>query len=298
MRFGRTESAVGLALYSRAAQKSSARIIREYSTSFGMATRLLGRRIRPEVQSIYGLVRIADEIVDGAAAGAGLDLEAQKSLLDGLEAETEKALQTGYSTNLIVHSFATTARTVGIGEDLTAPFFASMRRDLNPADFTEDEMRTYIYGSAEVIGLMCLRVFLHGVPCDFDRYCRLEEGAKHLGSAFQKINFLRDLRADWNELQRNYFPHIDPEHLTEAQKLELIADIDVDLVGAAAVIPELPQHCRAAVDTAYGLFTALTERLREVPASDLLQTRIHVPTAVKLRIMLRAKARSTARRTR
>jgi 15-cis-phytoene synthase len=288
--------ALALDLYSHAAQESSARIIREYSTSFGMATRLLNRRIRPEVQAIYALVRIADEIVDGAATDAGLDLDAQRALLDALEAETETALRTGYSTNLIVHAFVSIARTVGIGSELTGPFFRSMRRDLDPIEFTTDEVRDYIYGSAEVIGLMCLKVFLHGVPCDSVRRDRLEAGARRLGAAFQKINFLRDLRADWNELGRNYFPGIDPEHLTEAQKLAVLSDIEGDLDVAAKVIPELPQNCRVAVDAAHGVFTALTRRIRATPASQLLQARVRVRDPMKLRILLQAKTRNRVRR--
>lgn len=295
MTIRRADLTDGLNLYSRAAQKSSARIIREYSTSFKMATRLLDRRIRPDIENIYGLVRIADEIVDGAAAEAGLDLETQRALLDALEAETEKSMHSGYSTNLVVHSFAVTARRVGIGSELTGPFFTSMRRDLDPADFTVDGVRDYIYGSAEVIGLMCLRAFLDGVPCDPDTRRRLEDGARRLGSAFQKINFLRDLPEDWNGLRRNYFPGIDPENLTETQKLELMADIDSDLDAAAAVIPELPQSCRVAVGAAHGLFTALTKRIGASSAADLLQTRIRVPNAVKLRIVLAAQTHRWAR---
>ncbi|MEO8908121.1 MAG: squalene/phytoene synthase family protein [Microbacteriaceae bacterium] len=287
----RTERSAGLALYSHAAQHSTAEVMKEYSTSFGLATRLLSRQIRPDIKNIYGLVRIADEIVDGAAAEAGLDLQSLRHTLDALETETGAALETGYSTNIVVHSFSLTARVAGIGTALTDPFFASMRRDLDPADFTADEVREYIYGSAEVIGLMCLKVFLKGVPCHDSQRQRLEEGARRLGSAFQKINFLRDLGTDWNELGRNYFPGIDPTHLTEAQKLKLVADIDADLLVAAAVIPELPRNCRAAVDTAHGLFAALTQRIRETPAQLLIQTRIRVPNALKMRIALQAQAR-------
>ncbi|MEO6944718.1 MAG: squalene/phytoene synthase family protein, partial [Lacisediminihabitans sp.] len=205
-----------LALYTRASQKSSARIIHEYSTSFGMATRLLNRTIRPDIRNIYGLVRIADEIVDGAAAEAGLNHRMQQAMLDSLETETERAIQTGYSANPIVHSFACTARSASIGGDLTAPFFASMRRDLDPAPFTTEQVREYIFGSAEVVGLMCLRVFLKDANYTAESRARLASGARQLGSAFQKINFLRDLRTDWDGLHRNYFPTLDPEKLTES----------------------------------------------------------------------------------
>ena len=289
-------AARNLMLYTRTAQRSSARVIREYSTSFSMATRLLDRRIRPDVENIYGLVRVADEIVDGAAHEAGLGLAAQRELLDAFENETVSALRVGYSANLIVHSFAVTARAVGIGTKLTTPFFASMRRDLSPVGFTDDELREYIYGSAEVIGLMCLKVFLRESSLGNGERQRLEHGAQRLGAAFQKINFLRDLSTDWGGLGRDYLPGIDPENLTEAQKLALLADIDADLLAAAAVIPELPRGCRAAIAAAHGLFSALTERIRAKPAANLLHSRTRVPNATKLGILLRATTSQTVGR--
>lgn len=280
-----------LALYTRAAHKSSATIIREYSTSFGAASALLHRSLRPAIENIYGLVRIADEVVDGAAAQAGLDVDSQLALLDQLEHETNAAMAAGYSTNVIVHSFAETARAVGIDAALTEPFFASMRRDLDPAPFTTEQVREYIYGSAEVVGLMCLRVFLHGTGCSPQQRTRLEEGARRLGAAFQKINFVRDLSVDWTQLHRNYFPEIDPGSLTEIEKLLLLDDIDADLEAAGRVIPQLPARCRVAVSAAHALFAELTDRIRMTPASELLNTRVRVPGVVKLRIVLAARAR-------
>lgn len=282
----RVQPGSNLALYTLTAQQSSARVISSYSTSFGMATRLLHKRLRPDIRNIYGIVRVADEIVDGAAMEAGLDVEAQGEQLDSFEAETLRALRSGYSTNLVVHSFAATARTVGIGPELIVPFFASMRRDLKPVRFTPEELREYIYGSAEVVGLMCLKVFLHGKNVGGDQRQRLEHGARRLGSAFQKINFLRDLSADWEVLGRNYFPTIDPAHLTEEQKLHLIDDIDDDLSAAAAVIGQLPRECRSAIAAAHGLFSGLTRQLRSTPAADLLRRRTRVSNPAKLAILL------------
>ena len=282
-----------LALYTRAAHTSSATVIGAYSTSFGMATRLLAARLRPRVEDVYALVRVADEIVDGAAAEAGLGLVEQRRLLDDLEAETERAMQTGYSANLVVHAFAITARSVGIGPELTAPFFASMRRDLSPVDFTADELSAYIYGSAEVIGLMCLRVFLADEQVPEAQRLRLERGARRLGAAFQKINFLRDLGPDWMELGRNYFPGIDPSRLTERQKLDLVVEIDCDLGAAADAIPELPDGCRRAILAAHGLFAELSDRIRSTPARQLLATRVSVPTRTKIAILLKATAART-----
>lgn len=276
-----------LSLYSRVAHRSSARIIRDYSTSFGMASRLLSKDVRTRVEDIYALVRVADEVVDGAAEQAGLGLDRQRALLDALEAETDAAVLDGYSTNLVVHAFAVAARDSGIGPDLTAPFFASMRRDLSPVAFTETELREYIYGSAEVVGLMCLRVFLRDRPVDENQRLRLEEGARRLGAAFQKINFLRDLATDWTTLGRSYFPGIDPGRLTEEQKLTLVADIEADLRAAGSVIPDLPANCRRAVAAAHGLFSVLTERVKATPADELLAARVRVPARTKLAVLAR-----------
>ncbi|MET1043074.1 MAG: phytoene/squalene synthase family protein [Microbacteriaceae bacterium] len=282
------QQATGLDLYTRAAHDSASRVIGAYSTSFGLATRLLARPVRPHVENIYALVRIADEIVDGSAEQAGLDVAAQRESLDALEGETERAIRLGYSANLVVHSFAQTARTAGIGSDLTAPFFASMRRDLSPVAFTEQELREYIYGSAEVVGLMCLRVFLAGETVSAAERQQLEHGARKLGAAFQKINFLRDLADDFDTLGRRYFPGIDPRALTEEQKLALVADIDQDLAAAHAVISQLPAGCRRAIIAAHALFSVLTAQVRATPASDLLRTRVSVPTSMKLGILLRS----------
>ncbi len=286
-----------LALYTLTAQRSSARVISGYSTSFGMATRLLHKKLRPGIQNIYGVVRVADEIVDGAAFEAGLDLDQQREQLDGFEAETLKALESGYSTNLVVHSFAATARATGIGPELIVPFFASMRRDLSPVAFTEEELCEYIYGSAEVVGLMCLKVFLHGKNPSDDERRRLEHGARRLGAAFQKINFLRDLSADWEVLGRNYFPSVNPARLTEAQKHELIDDIDRDLDVAAETISGLPRECRPAIAAAHGLFSRLTRQLRVTPASDLLHHRTRVNNVAKVAILLRTSTGRVIRST-
>jgi 15-cis-phytoene synthase len=278
----------GLALYDRTARSGSAQVITYYSTSFGLASRLCSRAVRAHVADIYALVRIADEIVDGPAEEAGLGLAERRELLDALEVETERAVARGYSSNLVVHAFGQTARATGFGAELTRPFFASMRRDLDPVDFDEEELRTYIYGSAEVVGLMCLRAFSEGLPADVARDERWQRGARHLGAAFQKINFLRDLADDYGTLGRRYFPGIDPRHLGEADKNRLLDDIDHDLALAGAVIPELPSGCRRAVAAAHALFSALSARLRRTPATELLAARVSVPTSRKLLLLLQA----------
>jgi len=283
--------------YDDAAVASAATVITRYSTSFGAAARLLDAPARRGIRSIYALVRVADELVDGTAEAAGLAGADLRAVLDELEAETETAMTRGFSTNLVVHAFATTAVASGIDVGLTRPFFASMRRDLDPSPIRADEVGPYIHGSAEVVGLMCLAVFLAeegagspeaGEAPDDGRRRRLELGATHLGAAFQKINFLRDLETDWRTLGRNYFPWCDPEAFTEADKLRILDDIDRDLDLAGRSIPELPRRARGAVLAAHGLFAALAARCRATPAELLMTTRIRVPDATKLAIVARA----------
>lgn len=277
-----------LARYNAAALKTSAEVIRCYSTSFGMACRILDRTTRSHIEAVYALVRVADEIVDGAAAGAGLSSAEVERLLDDLERDTETAMATGYSANLVVHAFAVTARTTGIGVDLTRPFFASMRADITRSEHTQDSFDLYVYGSAEVVGLMCLRVFLVGRPVTPEEDAVLADGARRLGAAFQKINFLRDLAEDFSTLGRSYFPGIRPGSFTETDKIRLLDDIDEDLRSSAAALPGLPPTPRRAVALAQGLFTELATRLRRTPADELLRARIRVPNPVKFRIMAQA----------
>lgn len=274
----------GLELYNRAAADTAAVMIRAYSTSFGLASRLLAPSTRRDIETIYALVRLADEIVDGVASAAEIPPDEIRRLLDGLEAETATALRTGYSVNLVVHAFALTARRTGIGTDLTTPFFRSMRADLNRAEHTSESFDDYVYGSAEVVGLMCLHCFLvgHEVPADQEK--RLREGAQRLGAAFQKVNFLRDLAEDFESLGRSYFPGITVDAFTEADKHRILDDIEADLRASGAAIPELPRDCRAAVALAQELFAELARRLRRTPAPLLRTTRIRVPNPVKLRL--------------
>ncbi|KAD4060254.1 phytoene/squalene synthase family protein [Arthrobacter yangruifuii] len=278
----------GLALYNTVAQQTAAVLIRSYSTSFGLASRLLAARTRLQIETIYALVRLADEIVDGVAAEALVPRAEVGVLLDELEADTERALRTGYSANLVVHAFALTARETGIGPALTRPFFASMRADLHQAEHTEASFDEYVYGSAEVIGLMCLECFLQGVSLPDDQAKRLREGAQRLGAAFQKVNFLRDLAQDFETLGRSYFPGVTVEAFTEADKHRILDGIDADLLVSGTAVAQLPADCRAAVALAQDLFTELARRLRATPAEQLRTTRVRVPNAVKARIAARA----------
>ncbi len=273
-----------LSIYDRAADDTASIVIRRYSTSFGLAARLLAAPVRRDIANIYALVRVADEIVDGAAVGAGLDASGAAGILNDLERDTEAAIERGFSANLVVHAFAGTARRAGFGPELTQPFFASMRIDLSATQHDEESFERYVYGSAEVVGLMCLCCFLADRQIGEDDQARLVRGARRLGAAFQKVNFLRDLAADFETLGRSYFPGIEVDRFTEADKNRLLDDIEADLRESAAVIPLLPADSRRAVALAQGLFTELAIRLRATPADQLVRARVRVPNPVKLRI--------------
>jgi len=283
-------------LYDRVAEETASVVIRRYSTSFGLAAKLLGPGVRQHVENIYALVRVADEIVDGAAVESGLDTVGAARQLNELERETEAAIAEGFSSNLVVHAFALTARETGFGAECTAPFFESMRTDLTATEHDRESFDAYVYGSAEVVGLMCLRAFLQGVPLTDAENERFVTGARALGAAFQKVNFLRDLAADFETLGRSYFPGVSVDSFTEEDKIRLLDDIDNDLRLSATVIPDLPASSRKAVALAQGLFAELSVRLRATPADELRRVRIRVPNPVKLRIaagaVLGAKAKA------
>jgi len=283
-------------LYDRVAEETASVVIRRYSTSFGLAAKLLGPGVRQHVENIYALVRVADEIVDGAAVESGLDTVGAARQLNELERETDAAVAEGFSSNLVVHAFALTARETGFGTEYTAPFFESMRTDLTATEHDRESFDAYVYGSAEVVGLMCLRAFLQGVTLTEAENDRFVTGARALGAAFQKVNFLRDLAADFETLGRSYFPGVSVDSFTEEDKIRLLDDIDDDLRLSATVIPDLPASSRKAVALAQGLFAELSVRLRATPADELRRVRIRVPNPVKLRIaagaMLGVKAKA------
>ncbi len=277
--------------YTKCAHACSAEVIRGYSTSFAMATRLLPPGVRRDISSVYALVRVADEIVDGAAEGAGLDLSRAGSRLDALEADVMVATREGFSENLVVHAFADVARRTGIPHDVVTPFFTSMRTDLSRSVHDDESFDEYVYGSAEVVGLMCLHAFFGDAGLPEETRDQLILGARRLGAAFQKVNFLRDLDADADALERAYFPGVDPSGLDEPTKLRLVGDIAEDLDAAARAIPLLPRDVRPAVQVAHDLFAALNDRLRHTDAAVVRASRIRVPDATKVAIAVRAMAR-------
>jgi phytoene/squalene synthetase len=278
-------------LYDSVSEGSAAVVIREYSSSFGLASRLLAEPVRTQVRNVYALVRVADEIVDNPDAGLGP--EPRSRMLGWLHDDVRHALETGYSANLVVHAFARTAAGCGIGADLVDPFFGSMRMDLEATDHTVESIDRYIYGSAEVVGLMCLRVFLAADRAG-DRsadYERLAPGARRLGAAFQKLNFLRDLGEDHDVLGRRYLPEVDVDRFCDADRDRYLDDIAADLAAAAAVVPELPPSSRRAVRVAHATFAELAARLRATPAADIRRTRVRVPDPVKVRLVAGAFSR-------
>ncbi|PRB14413.1 squalene/phytoene synthase family protein [Microbacterium sp. MYb62] len=276
--------------FNRTAEIATTDVIRTYSTSFGLATRLLGDRHRQHVRNIYAMVRIADEIVDGVAAEAGLDSTAQSAALDSYVAETHRSMRSGYSSDLILHAFARTARECGIDEDLTQPFFDSMRADIAGnsgfAAYDAEAHAAYVYGSAEVVGLMCLQVFLRGTDHTDDDLVTLRRGARQLGAAFQNVNFLRDLADDTDRLHRGYLGGSD--RLTDSQRDDWVDTVLRQLADAAVAIPLLPKDARAAVRSAHALFSSLTRRVAKTPVDELYRRRVRVPDPVKAALAARA----------
>jgi 15-cis-phytoene synthase len=288
--------------FTMTAESAASGVIRSYSTSFGLASRLLGRRHRQHVRNVYAMVRIADEIVDGVAAQAGLTPADQHAALAEYAEQTHRAMRSGYSSNIVLHAFARTARASGIGTELTEPFFASMQDDLGTAGTHPAQVRThdadsharYVYGSAEVVGLMCLRIFLRDTPVSSADEAALLHGAKQLGAAFQNVNFLRDLADDTDRLRRGYLSG--DGRLTRAQRDAWVRTIRGQLDDAARSIPLLPRDARAAVRSAHGLFAALTDRVARTPVEVLYRERVRVPDAQKVAIAVRALITTTLER--
>lgn len=279
----------GLDLYTATARRASGAVIASYSSSFGLASRLLPPTMRVDIQTVYALVRVADEIVDGPGAESGLDARGCRGVLDALEREAEQAIATGFSADLVVHAFAETARRVGITSAQLTPFFAAMRRDLDRIDFVDEhELRAYVYGSAEVVGIMCVRCFLGGTVLPDAEARRVMRGARALGSAFQIVNFLRDLGADAAGLGRAYLPGVDPASPNPEAVHRVLDRLEGELRIARATIELLPRDARPAVIAAHDIFAALARRIRATPAAELPTRRISVPAAQKASIVARA----------
>ena len=269
--------------FTEAARACAQVLLRRYSTSFALACRLLSPATRPHVAAIYAWARVADEVVDGAMD----DPAAARELIAEARRRTHRAIEQGLDPDPVTHAFADTARRFGIGARLVDPFYDSMEADLDVTAHSDESLRRYIHGSAEVIGEMCLRTFAGGGLGDDDE---LAAGARALGAAFQKVNFLRDVREDSVRLGRNYLPGRDPLALTDRDVRELADDVDVDLRLARVAIDRIPGRDRLAVLAAHDLFAELNARLRAAGAAGVSSGRVRVPDAVKLKIIARAAA--------
>jgi len=269
-----------MSLFHEVAHQCSEAVTRKYSTSFSSAIRLLHKDLRAPIYNIYGYVRFADEIVD---TFHGYD---KAKLLADFECDTWEAINTGISLNPILHSFQQAVHRYNIPHELIHAFLHSMKLDLEKTDYnTAHELDEYVYGSAEVVGLMCLCVFCEG---DKAAYERLKEPARKLGAAFQKINFLRDIQADYNNLNRTYFPDFDYYRFDDSTKQRIEEGIEQDFKESISGIRQLPWKARFGVYTAYRYYYALFKKIRKMQPRMVLEQRVRVPDYEKALIVMQA----------
>lgn len=260
-------------LYTETCKECSKLITKRYSTSFSMGIMVFDKAYRSPIYSIYGFVRFADEIVD---TFHGHDKE---GLLRMFKEDTYKAIEQGISLNPVLHSFQEVVNAYNIDLDLIEAFLRSMEMDLYHNSYESDMYEEYIYGSAEVVGLMCLKVFVEG---DQKRYDELKAAACSLGAAFQKVNFLRDIKSDYDVRKRVYFPGVDFELFSEEQKVNIEADIQKDFDDAYEGIKQLPQGCRLGVFLAYRYYQALFNKIKNAPPALIMKERVRVPDSKKV----------------
>jgi len=270
---------MSIRLFDETSKDISKKISLNYSTSFSLGIKLLAKDYRWAVFATYGFVRLADEIVD---TFHGFDKE---RLLADFKNQTYQAINEGISTNPVLHAFQLAANQFGIGNDLIEPFFNSMEEDLGTTEHDEKSYNDYIYGSAEVVGLMCLRIFCNG---NNQQYNELLPFAKSLGAAFQKVNFLRDIKSDVEERGRVYFPNVNFNHFSDMDKMSIIHDVKKDFDHAFIGIKKLPIGCRLGVYTAYIYYLKLLDKIERTTANEILQSRIRIPNSQK--VVLLAKS--------
>ena len=267
-------------IFDTVSRTCSIAVTNAYSTSFSLATKMLAPSIRQDIYNIYGFVRLADEIVDSFHE---YDKEV---LLDHFTRDLEYALENRISLNPILNSFQETVHKYDIQRPLYDAFLKSMRQDLYKSTYlTKEEYNEYIYGSADVVGLMCLKVFVKG---DKAKYEELKESAMRLGSAFQKVNFLRDLKADLEDLSRSYFPNTDLNALDEASKNLIIKEIEEDFKEGLKGISRLPAEAKFGVYTAYIYYYKLLTKLKRIPSLEIKKRRISVPNYQKAGLLARS----------
>ena len=270
-------------LFHEVSQDCSRITTEKYSTSFSSAIKLLHKDLRTPICNIYGFVRFADEIVD---TFHGFD---KALLFEEFKKATYDAIERGISLNPILHSFQMTVNQYGIDHALIDAFLYSMELDLGKHTYDRAGYETYIYGSAEVVGLMCLYIFCEGNQAQYDA---LKPAAKSLGSAFQKVNFLRDVKADFEGLDRMYFPDCDFANFTQADKLAIEQDIQKDFDEAYAGILNLPIKARFGVYVAYKYYLSLFKKIQRLEPAHILESRVRIPDYGKAFILARAGIRS------
>lgn len=266
-------------LFHSTSETCSQIVTQRYSTSFSSAIRMLHRDLRKPIFNIYGFVRFADEIVDT------FHEHNKPLLLEQFKKETYDAIQRGISLNPILNSFQRTVNEYNIDIKLVDAFFRSMEMDLEKKCYDCEGYREYIYGSAEVVGLMCLYVFCEGKK---ELYEKLESPARSLGAAFQKVNFLRDIKADYNGLSRIYFPGCDFNNFSAEDKLKIEEDIHTDFRNAYHGICRLPLKARFGVYVAYKYYLSLFKKIKRMHPANVLEKRIRIPNYYKAMIILRA----------
>ena len=260
-------------IFDKVSFECSRNVTKSYSTSFSTAVKMLAPSIRQDIYNVYGFVRFADEIVDSFH-----DYD-KESLFALFENDLALALKNKISLNPVLNSFQHTVTKYDIPMDLIDAFMKSMKLDLTKTEYkTTEEYQEYIFGSADVVGLMCLKVFVNG---DHTKYNELKDSAMRLGSAFQKVNFLRDLKADYEDLSRTYFPNTDLNELDENSKLKIIEEIEADFKGGYQGIVNLPMEAKFGVYTAYIYYKKLLSKLKKTPSAEIKNTRIRVPNYQK-----------------
>lgn len=272
------------ALYEKTAFGCSKYITEQYSTSFTLGIKTLDKKFHEPIFAIYGFVRLADEIVDTFH-----DFD-KKELLERFKKDTYKAIEEGISLNPVLHSFQKIVRQYHIENELIDAFLHSMEMDLYNITYDEAGYNEYIYGSAEVVGLMCLRVFCEG---DNNLYEKLKADARSLGAAFQKVNFLRDLRSDFSDRGRVYFPNVDFNDFTVSAKKIIEDDIQHDFDNAYRGIMSLPASARAGVYLAYVYYLKLFNKIKKTPATRIQNERIRVSDPVKLALLAKTYFQSS-----
>jgi phytoene/squalene synthetase len=267
-------------IFDKISYECSERVTKTYSTSFSMATKLLSKSIRKDIYNIYGFVRFADEIVDS------FHNFNKSELFNSFAEDLDKALLNKISLNPILNSFQHTYHKYSIDRELVDSFMKSMRMDLKKKKYsTVKEYKEYIYGSADVVGLMCLKVFVQGNEKQFQK---LKINAMKLGSAFQKVNFLRDIKADQENLKRSYFPNTQFNNLSELEKNTIINEIEDDFKLGLQGIKELPIVAKFGVFIAYRYYNQLLKKLKKTPATEIINKRIRVPNLKKLELLTRS----------